>query len=106
VLHLSEWLKRSAPFWSHKGRSNTLYLRQTFTLNWFKFKELRCSQVKVGSVRAVLWAGGLGSDIPEPNRLRQRVDADVIIRPECEVDKAKMWLTITIENKHSMFVIN
>ena len=60
--------------------------------------------MKVGSARAVLWAGGLGSDIPEPNRLRQHRDADVIIRPECEVDKAKMWLPITIENSFSLFV--
>ncbi|MND37949.1 hypothetical protein CQ052_00465 [Ochrobactrum sp. MYb15] len=60
--------------------------------------------MKVGSARAVLWAGGLGSDIPEPNRLRQHGDADVIIGPECEVDKAKMWLAITIENSFSLFV--
>ncbi|PQA72078.1 hypothetical protein C3731_18835 [Brucella oryzae] len=61
---------------------------------------------KVGSARAVLWAGGLGSDIPEPNRLRQRVDAEAIIRLECETDKAKMWPTITIANRHSLFVNN
>ncbi|MFQ0815554.1 hypothetical protein AVM02_06745 [Brucella anthropi] len=60
---------------------------------------------KVGSVQAVLWAGGLGSDVPEPNRLRQRVDAEAIIRLECEADKAKMWPAITIANRHSLFVI-
>lgn len=59
---------------------------------------------KVGSVRAVLWAGGLGSDLPEPNRLRQRVDAEAIIGLQCEADKAKMWPTITIANTHSLFV--
>src|SRR5690606_15324097 len=52
----------------------------------------------------VLWAGGLGSDLPEPNRLRQRVDAEAIIGLQCEADKAKMWPTITIANTHSLFV--
>ncbi len=48
--------------------------------------------------------GGLGSDLPEPNRLRQRVDAEAIIGLQCEADKAKMWPTITIANTHSLFV--
>ncbi|EEQ94776.1 Hypothetical protein OINT_1000104 [Brucella intermedia LMG 3301] len=46
----------------------------------------------------------MGSDLPEPNRLRQRVDAEAIIGLQCEADKAKMWPTITIANTHSLFV--
>lgn len=44
----------------------------------------------VGPAQVVLWAGGLGLDQPEPNRLRQHKDADWIFRLECELDKAKM----------------
>lgn len=44
----------------------------------------------VGPAQVVLWAGGLGLDQPEPNRLRQHEDADAIFWPECELDKAKM----------------
>ncbi|SPL64232.1 hypothetical protein OHAE_99 [Ochrobactrum soli] len=46
----------------------------------------------------------MGSDIPEPNRLRQHVDAEAIIRLECEADKAKMCSTITIADRLSFFV--
>jgi len=45
---------------------------------------------EVGSVREVLWAGGLGSDLPEPNRLRQHRDARLTIGLHCEANKAKM----------------
>ena len=33
VCESNSFVERRAPFWAHKGRSNTLYLQHNFTLN-------------------------------------------------------------------------